>query len=67
MKKLLLLIALACGITAVAQQVKVVSTQQVNLAGRTAYHPVFMPDGNSLLVTSEGYDGLALVNLSTKA
>ena len=67
MKKLLLLIALACGITAVAQQVKVVSTQQVNLAGRTAYHPLFMPDGNRLLVTSEGYDGLALVNLGTKA
>ena len=30
-----------------------------------AYHPVFSVDGASLLVTSEGFDGLGIVNIST--
>ena len=51
MKKLLLLMAVALGLNAAAQQVKVVSIQQVKV-NQPVYHPEFMPDGN-LLVTSE--------------
>ncbi len=65
MKKLLLLVAVALGLTASAQQVKVVSIQQVKV-NTPVYHPEFMPDGN-LLVTSESYDGLGIVNLKTQS
>lgn len=65
MKKLLLLMAVALGLNAAAQQVKVVSIQQVKV-NQPVYHPEFMPDGN-LLVTSESYDGLGIVNVKTRS
>ncbi|MCI5783071.1 MAG: hypothetical protein MR030_01690, partial [Bacteroidales bacterium] len=65
MKKLLLLVAVALGLNAAAQQVKVVSIQQVKV-NQPVYHPEFMPDGN-LLVTSESYDGLGIVNVKTRS
>lgn len=66
-KLLLLLVAAAIGFTATAQRVKVISTKQVALpAGKTAFHPKFMPDGR-LLVTAADFTGLAIVNAETKA
>ena len=57
--------AVALGLNAAAQQVKVVSIQQVKV-NQPVYHPEFMPDGN-LLVTSESYDGLGIVNVKTRS
>ena len=66
-KLLLLLVAVAVGLSASAQRVKVISTKQVALpAGKTAYHPTFMPDGR-LLVTAADFTGLAIVDAKTKA
>lgn len=65
MKKLLLCLAVAMGLSTHAQQFEVVSLQQVNTGTKTAaYHPRFMPDGN-LLVSEENYDGLGIVNVKT--
>lgn len=65
-KALFLLAAVAVASMASAQHFKVVKTQR--FAGPTEmYHPVFTPDGQSLLVTSEGYDGLSLFDLTTKS
>ena len=48
----------------VAQHFKVDAVQQVRSgAPMGAFHPVFSPDGKSLLVTAEDYSGLAVVNL----
>ena len=63
MNKLLLLVAMVLCLSASAQQVKVLNLQQIKTNGVT-YHPSFLPDGN-LLVSSEGYDGLAIVNPKT--
>lgn len=44
---------------------KVRDIQAVDVNGAPeAYHPVFSNDGKSLFVTSEGYDGLGIVNLA---
>lgn len=67
MKKIFLCLAVVTGLTANAQLFEVVKTQQVETGARTeAYHPRFMPDGKSLLVSSENYQGLGLVSLETK-
>ena len=43
---------------------KVKSIERVPLKGASeAFHPVFTPDGKSLVVTSEAYDGLGIVSL----
>lgn len=68
MKKFLLCLAVMFSLTATAQQFEVVSHKEVKISGggEMTYHPRFMPDGN-LLVTSEAYNGLALVNVKTGA
>lgn len=64
--KILLFAGLAavCCATATAQVVTVKSVQPVKAATPAPlYHPVFTTDGASLLVTSEGYDGLSVLSL----
>ena len=63
MKKLLLCLAVGVAFVSHAQQFEVVELQQVKTGANAVYHPRFMPDGNTLLVTSEGYDGLGLVDV----
>lgn len=63
MKKLLLCLAVGVAFVSHAQQFEVVELQQVKTGATQAYHPRFMPDGKTLLVTSEGYDGLGLVDM----
>lgn len=66
MKKVLLMVLAALTVTTMtAQHFKVVKTQRFN-AGSAMYHPVFTPDGKSLLVSSEDYNGLSLFNIDTK-
>ena len=69
MKKILLSIAiLASALIANAQNFEVVSNQQVNLGKNVAvYHPQFMPGGESLLVSSENYVGLGVVDLKSNS
>lgn len=56
----------AFAMVANAQQFEVTSLQEVKTSAQaSAFHPRFMPDGKTLLVTSEGYDGLALVSIAT--
>lgn len=66
MKKLLLTLAAAVALTAQAQQFEVVSTQQLSVGTEDVFHPIFTPDGNSLLVSSAGYDGLGIIDLKTQ-
>ena len=67
MKKVLLLLAVsAVSLMATAQHFKVVKTQSFN-AKSAMFHPVFTPDGQSLLVSSEDYNGLSLFNMETKS
>lgn len=65
--KLLLTAALTVAITVPqvsAFDFQVKNIEQVAVKGAPeAYHPVFSVDGQSLLVTSEGYDGLGIVGL----
>ena len=66
MKKVLLLLAVSLvTLTATAQHFKVVKTQRFN-AESAMFHPVFTPDGQSLLVSSEDYNGLSMFNMTTK-
>ena len=69
MKKLLLSIAILSSATiANAQNFEVVSTQQINLGKNvTAYHPKFMPGGESLLVSSENYVGLGIIDIKSQS
>lgn len=66
MKKVLLCMAVGLATIANAQQFEVTSIQEVKTSdGAVAFHPRFMPDGKTLLVSNnESYDGLALVNIS---
>ncbi len=67
MKRLLTSVTVALALLANAQQFEVVEMQQLKVGDlQEAYHPVFSPDGKSLLITSEGYDGLGVLNLETK-
>lgn len=63
MRKLLLCMAVAVATVSNAQQFEVVEIQRVKTGSETAYHPKFMPDGKTLLVSSENYDGLSLVDM----
>ena len=66
MKKLVLTLAAVAALTAQAQQFEVVSTQQLSVGVEDIFHPKFTPDGNSLLVSSAGYDGIGIINLKTQ-
>lgn len=67
MKKLLSTMAVLVALSAQAQQFEVVSMQRLK-AGTQAenFHPVFTPDGNSLIVTSEEFNGLGIIDLQSK-
>lgn len=69
MKKLLLCIAILSSATiANAQTFEVVSNQQINLGKNvTAYHPKFMPGSESLLVSSENYVGLGIIDIKSQS
>ncbi len=66
MKKIFLCIAVLAAFVANAQQFEVTSLKEVKTsgAGVMTYHPRFMPDGN-LLVTTENYNGLGIVDAKT--
>ena len=67
MKKLLLTVAAVVALSAQAQQFEVVECQQLSVGANTeVFHPIFTPDGNSLLVSSAGYDGLGIIDLKTQ-
>ncbi len=68
MKKLLTIVAVFVAVCAQAQQFEVVSMQRIK-AGNNAetFHPVFTPDGQSLLVTSENYNGLGLIDIKSQS
>ena len=66
MKKLLLTLAAVAAMTAQAQQFEVVSNQQLAVGVEDVFHPMFTPDGNSLLVSSVGYDGIGIIDLKTQ-
>lgn len=67
MKKILFAVLAVATMTASAQKFEVTQVRQVS-ADREMYHPVFTPDGHSLLVAiSPAYDGLGVVNLSNDA
>ena len=66
MKKLLLTLAAVAALTAQAQQFEVVSNQQLSVGVEDVFHPMFTPDGNSLLVSSAGYDGIGIIDLKTQ-
>lgn len=63
MKKLLLCLAVGVAFVSHAQQFEVVELQQVKTGAHAVYHPRFMPDGKTLLVSAENYDGLGLINI----
>lgn len=58
--------AIGVSMAAQAVQFKVTGIQKVPLqAGTTVFHPVFTPDGKTLLVTEENYCGLRTVDISS--
>lgn len=63
MKRLLFLLFAISVFTLQAQHFEVEKTQKIKVVG-AHYHPQFMPNGNSLLVTSETFDGLGIIDLS---
>lgn len=67
MKKLITLAAttLLMSPSLLAFDFQVKSIEEVPVKGAPeAYHPVFSADGKSLIVTSEGYDGLGIVSIA---
>ena len=66
MKKLIILLIIATNF-ANAQNIVVKSKTKVMSANKKAfYHPQFLPDGKQILLTSENYKGLNVLNLKTK-
>ncbi len=59
--------AVLATISAQAQQFEVVSMQRLKGGAQAEkYHPVFTPDGQSLMVTSESFGGLGLIDIKTQ-
>lgn len=60
--------AMALAMTVNAQLLEVKSVERVASGGPDAmvFHPVFSPDGSKLLVTAENFDGLSVIDLTTK-
>ena len=64
MKKILLSLAVVTALTAHAQRFQIVSLQEVKPnTEMPTFHPRFMPDGKTLMVSAENFDGLGLVNI----
>lgn len=68
MKKFLLSITiLASALYGYAQNFEVISNQQVKIGNNAAvFHPKFMPGGESLLVSSENFVGLGIVDIKNQ-
>lgn len=63
MKKSLLLLAVVFAFVANAQQFEVTSLQEVKVdTEMPTFHPRFMPDGKTLMVCSENFNGLGLID-----
>lgn len=66
MKKILVLLFLLAG-TCFAQQIKTIAIEPLKIGdGERYFYPRFNHSGNQILLTSENYVGLKLLNLSTK-
>lgn len=63
MKKLLILFAVGICFSANAQMFEVVGIKQLQM-DRMVYHPVFSPDGKSLVVSDEAYSGVGIISLN---
>lgn len=63
MKKPLLSLLALTAVAAGAQKFEVVDVRLLPATGVEMYHPVFTPDGKQLLVTSEAYNGLGIINI----
>lgn len=67
MKKLLLLLAVGFAMTANAQRFEVTSLQEVKTGTEMpTFHPRFMPDGKTLMVCAENFNGLGLIDTEKK-
>jgi len=65
MKKILLITFVAIAQLGVAQIVDVVSIKQLPVDMGAFYHPVVSPQGDYLLVSDPGYNGLVKIDLAT--
>jgi Tol biopolymer transport system component len=66
MRKMLLTVAGLAALTVSAQSFKIAKVEQVKTPAQAQlYHPVFSPDGKKLMVSSENFGGLAVIDLST--
>ena len=65
MKNWLLVVLVAASQWAAAQIVDVVSIQQLPVDVGTFYHPTLSPQGDYLLVSDQGYNGLVKIDLAT--
>ncbi|HPO48209.1 MAG TPA: hypothetical protein PLS09_05060 [Paludibacteraceae bacterium] len=64
MKKLLTLFAVSICFAASAQMFEVVAVKQLQMGNeREIFHPTFTPDGKSLIVSDEAYNGLGIITL----
>ena len=64
MRKLLFTIAVCVATVASAGQFKVTALKSVDVkTEKPTFHPRFMPDGETLLVSSESYSGLGLIDI----
>lgn len=66
MKKILIALTAIASLYAHAQKFEVSNVHKV-ATSTEAYHPIFTPDGKQILVSSEAYNGLGVINLSTGA
>ena len=68
MKKKLFCLLFCSGmiVSLAAQKIEVKEPRLIKEAGTEAYHPVFTPDGKTILLSSESYAGLRSFNLETK-
>jgi len=65
MKKILLVVFVAISQFAAAQIVEVVSMKQLPVDMGVFYYPTVSPQGDYLLVSDQGYDGLVKIDLAT--
>ncbi|HQO48369.1 MAG TPA: hypothetical protein PK310_04510, partial [Paludibacteraceae bacterium] len=64
MKKLLTLFAVSICFAASAQMFEVVAIKQLQMGNdRQVFHPTFTPDGKSLIVSDETFNGLGIITL----
>lgn len=64
MKKILIAVTAIASLYAHAQKFEVANVHQV-ATSTEAYHPIFIPGSHKILVSSEAYNGLGIIDLST--